>query len=146
MCAKERNLHFYILSLVRLYGHAGADLQQTYLAKSIFEEWEQNDPLLHSARLLTEGGVLTTDEALSIYTETEEQCARVAEEVIQQRRLSTAAGGDGLHCATQAGLQTHQRPICERHERLHSAATYNRCEKPQPYVEADKLGANRSYA
>ena len=68
MFAKERNLHFYILSLVRLYGHAGADLQQTYLAKSIFEEWEQNDPLLHSARLLTESGVLTADEVLSIYT------------------------------------------------------------------------------
>ena len=65
-------------------------MQQTYLAKSIFEEWEQNDPLLHSARLLTESGVLTADEVLSIYTETEEQCARVAEEVIQQQRLSTS--------------------------------------------------------
>ncbi|MEJ6707433.1 MAG: thiamine pyrophosphate-dependent enzyme [Amylibacter sp.] len=82
---------FLHLSLVRLYGHAGADMQQTYLSKSIFEEWEQNDPLLHSARLLTESGVLTTDEALSIYTKTEEQCTRVAEEVIQQQRLSTAA-------------------------------------------------------
>ena len=82
---------FLHLSLVRLYGHAGADLQQTYLSKNIFEEWEQNDPLLHSARLLTEKGLLTTEEALSIYTETEAQCARVAEEVVQQQRLSTAA-------------------------------------------------------
>lgn len=88
---KRKKPAFLHLSLVRLYGHAGSDLQQTYLSKNIFEEWEQNDPLLHSARLLTEGRVLTTDEALSIYTETEEQCTRVAEEVIQQRRLSTAA-------------------------------------------------------
>ena len=87
---KRKKPAFLHLSLVRLYGHAGADLQQTYLAKSIFEEWEQNDPLLHSARLLTESGVLTADQVLSIYLETEEQCARVAEEVIQQQRLSTS--------------------------------------------------------
>lgn len=40
--------------------------------------------------MLTESGVLTADEVLSIYIETEEQCARVAEEVIQQQRLSTS--------------------------------------------------------
>ena len=43
---------FLHVKLVRLYGHAGADLQQSYLAKSIFEAWEDDDPLLHSARLL----------------------------------------------------------------------------------------------
>ncbi|HID67079.1 MAG TPA: MFS transporter, partial [Roseibacterium sp.] len=68
---------FLHLTMVRLYGHAGADLQQTYLAKSVFEDWEHNDPLLHSARLLTESGILSQDDVLSIYTETEAQCARV---------------------------------------------------------------------
>ncbi|MBU2980241.1 MFS transporter [Lentibacter algarum] len=82
---------FLHLSLVRLYGHAGADLQQTYLAKSVFEAWEQNDPLLHSARLLVEAGHLTAQEALTIYTEIDEQCTRVAEEAIKQPRLQTAA-------------------------------------------------------
>jgi len=82
---------FLHLTMVRLYGHAGADLQQTYLAKSVFEDWEHNDPLLHSARLLTESGILSQDDVLSIYTETEAQCARVAEEVIQQPRLTSAS-------------------------------------------------------
>jgi 2-oxoisovalerate dehydrogenase E1 component len=81
---------FLHLSLVRLYGHAGADLQQSYLAKSVFEDWEQNDPLLHSARLLIQNGTLTSDEALSIYTEAETQCTRVADEVIKLPRLETA--------------------------------------------------------
>ena len=79
------------LSLVRLYGHAGADLQQSYLAKSVFEGWENDDPLLHSARLLIENGTLTSAEILAIYAETEAQCTRVAEEVIKQPRLKTVS-------------------------------------------------------
>ncbi|MDG1737179.1 MAG: thiamine pyrophosphate-dependent enzyme [Paracoccaceae bacterium] len=82
---------FLHLSLVRLYGHAGADLQQSYLAKSVFEAWEDNDPLLHSARLLIESDAITADEALAIYQATEEQCTRVATEVIKQPRLQTAS-------------------------------------------------------
>jgi 2-oxoisovalerate dehydrogenase E1 component len=82
---------FLHVKLVRLYGHAGADLQQSYLAKSIFEAWEDDDPLLHSARLLIEHGALTSDEVLAIYTETEAQCTRVAEEVLKQPRLKTAS-------------------------------------------------------
>jgi 2-oxoisovalerate dehydrogenase E1 component len=82
---------FLHLRLVRLYGHAGADLQQSYLSKSVFEAWEDDDPLLHSARLLADKGVLTTGEILSIYTDAEAQCSRVAAEVIKQPRLETAS-------------------------------------------------------
>ncbi|MGR3616980.1 MAG: thiamine pyrophosphate-dependent enzyme [Paracoccaceae bacterium] len=81
---------FLHLSLVRLYGHAGSDLQQAYLKKEIFEGWEADDPLLHSARLLISKGVLSADEAMEIYQAGEDQCSRVAAEVIQQPRLQTA--------------------------------------------------------
>ena len=81
---------FLHLSLVRLYGHAGADLQQSYLANDVFEGWEANDPLLHSARLLIEQEVLTAPQALEIYQSTEDKCTRVAAEIIKQPRLKTA--------------------------------------------------------
>lgn len=81
---------FLHLSLVRLYGHAGSDLQQAYLKKEVFEGWEADDPLLHSARLLIQKGVLSADEALAIYQDSEDQCARVAEEVTTRPRLQTA--------------------------------------------------------
>lgn len=81
---------FLQLSLVRLYGHAGSDLQQAYLKKEIFESWENDDPLLHSARLLIDGGVLLADEVLAIYQDCEDQCSRVAEEVVKRPRLKTA--------------------------------------------------------
>ncbi|UWQ03840.1 dehydrogenase E1 component subunit alpha/beta [Aliiroseovarius crassostreae] len=83
---------FLHLSLVRLYGHAGSDLQQAYLKKDVFEGWEADDPLLHSARLLIQKGVLSADEVLAIYQDSEDQCARVAEEVITRPRLKTAEG------------------------------------------------------
>lgn len=81
---------FLHLSLVRLYGHAGSDVQQSYLDKQTFEDWEAADPLLHSARLLIEMGALTAEEVLGIYDELEAQCERVAAEVVQRPRLHTA--------------------------------------------------------
>lgn len=108
---------FLHLSLVRLYGHAGADLQQSYLTKSVFEGWEKNDPLLHSARLLTESGILTSDEILAIYTETEAQCTRVAAEVIKQPRLKTSQQvmasiiPPKRLCASSNGPSNHARAL-----------------------------------
>ncbi|GAA6166025.1 thiamine pyrophosphate-dependent enzyme [Pelagimonas sp. KU-00592-HH] len=87
---RRRKPAFLHLSLVRLYGHAGSDLQQAYLRKDIFEGWEADDPLLHSARLLIEAGILTADEVLAIYQDSEDQCARVAAEVVKRPRLETA--------------------------------------------------------
>ena len=81
---------FLHLSLVRLYGHAGSDLQQAYLKKEVFESWEAADPLMHSARLLIEKGVLSADQALAVYQECEDQCTRVAEEAVKRPRLETA--------------------------------------------------------
>lgn len=88
----RRKPAFLHLTLVRLYGHAGSDLQQAYLDKATFEGWEAEDPLLHSARLLMEKGALTSDQVQAIYDETEAQCTRVAAEVIKRPRQKTAEG------------------------------------------------------
>ncbi|MEX0283301.1 MAG: dehydrogenase E1 component subunit alpha/beta [Paracoccaceae bacterium] len=87
----QRKPAFLHLSLVRLYGHAGSDMQQTYLSKETFEGWEADDPLLHSARLLIDSGLLTADEVLGIYDELEAQCTRVAAEAVTRPRLKTAS-------------------------------------------------------
>lgn len=81
---------FLHVNTVRLYGHAGSDVQQSYLPKDVFEGWEAQDPLLHSARLLIEGGISNVDDILAIYNETEAQCARIAEQVASRPRLETA--------------------------------------------------------
>ncbi|MEO0655092.1 MAG: thiamine pyrophosphate-dependent enzyme [Pseudomonadota bacterium] len=86
----RRKPAFLHLSLVRLFGHAGSDMQQTYLAKQTFEDWEANDPLLHSARLLTETGALTAEDVLAIYEGYAADCEETAEEVVNRPRLTSA--------------------------------------------------------
>lgn len=81
---------FLHINTVRLYGHAGSDVQQTYLPQDVFEGWEADDPLLHSARLLIAAGVASKDDILAIYQATEDQCARVARQVVARPRLKTA--------------------------------------------------------
>ena len=82
---------FLHLSLVRLYGHAGSDMQQTYLKKFIFEKWEDDDPLIHSAALLLGKDILTQRKILRIYQNAEDQCLRIAKEVVNRPRLTKAS-------------------------------------------------------
>jgi 2-oxoisovalerate dehydrogenase E1 component len=81
---------FLHITLVRLYGHAGSDMQQSYLSKDVFEAWEADDPLLHSARLLSAANTLTPTEALDIYDQSDAECTRIAEDIIALPRLATA--------------------------------------------------------
>jgi len=87
----RRKPAFLHLSVVRLYGHAGPDLQQSYLPKALFEGWEADDPLLHSARLLIGAGILDAEGVLAIYQETEDRCTRIAAEAVRRPRLASAA-------------------------------------------------------
>lgn len=82
---------FLHISLVRLYGHAGSDMQQSYLSRDVFEAWEDDDPLLHSARLLIAAGVATAQDLGDIYGQAEADCARIAAEVITRPRLQNAS-------------------------------------------------------
>ncbi|QDI77701.1 MULTISPECIES: dehydrogenase E1 component subunit alpha/beta [Leisingera] len=82
---------FLHLRTVRLYGHAGADVPTSYLAKTEVEADEANDPLLHSVRLLEEAGVLTPADALKIYQDTCARVERIRAEAVTRPHLKTAA-------------------------------------------------------
>ncbi len=88
---KHRKPAFLHLTLVRLYGHAGSDLQQAYLPKATFEAWEADDPLLHSVRLLAEAGVQTPEESLHVYQTAEDRCTKLAKTAAKAPRLSNAS-------------------------------------------------------
>ncbi len=84
---RTRKPAFLHVTTVRLYGHAGSDVEMTYRDKSAIEASEANDPLLHSARILRDSGANTPLEAFEIYHETGKTCARVSQEVMQQETL-----------------------------------------------------------
>ncbi|MDP2739728.1 MAG: thiamine pyrophosphate-dependent enzyme [Pseudorhodobacter sp.] len=87
----RRKPAFLHIRMVRLYGHAGADVPTTYLSRDEVEADEANDPLLHAVRQLDAAGALTPDQALAIYHETDARVARIAAEAVTRPRLKTAA-------------------------------------------------------
>ena len=82
---------FLHMDMVRLYGHAGSDVQTAYLTKAQVEADEERDPLVHSAALLLEQGLLSEREILDVYNETEATLTRVAEQAIRRPKLVTSA-------------------------------------------------------
>lgn len=87
-CRKPAFLH---LKMVRLYGHAGSDMPESYMSREELEADEANDPLLNSVRLLRDAGALTPQAALSIYEETCARTNRIAREVVARPKLTDAA-------------------------------------------------------
>jgi len=82
---------FLHMDCVRLYGHAGSDMQATYLSKAEIEADEERDPLVYSAAIMAEQGLLSNAEMIEIYEETEARLARIAEQAITRPKLTTSA-------------------------------------------------------
>jgi 2-oxoisovalerate dehydrogenase E1 component len=79
------------LRVVRLMGHAGADAEVGYRSAAEIAADVERDPVVATARLLIEGGLLGVDELLARYDEVGWQVRRVAEEVIAEPKLATTA-------------------------------------------------------
>ena len=82
---------FLHLRMIRLYGHAGADVPTTYLSRDEVEADEANDPLLHMVRQLDQAGALAPADALAIYHDSAARVTRIAAEAVTRPRLKTAA-------------------------------------------------------
>jgi 2-oxoisovalerate dehydrogenase E1 component len=78
------------MDCVRLYGHAGSDVQATYLSKAQIEQDEERDPLLYSAALLVEQDLLSPSRILDLYNDAEATLARIAEQAIARPKLTTS--------------------------------------------------------
>ncbi len=136
---------FLHMDTVRLYGHAGSDVQGTYLSKAQIEADEERDPLVYSAALLVEQGLLSAAEILDIYNETEatpdpdRRAGDPPAEAHQQRR------GDGEHRPAEARPALANTPSPDERERL---VRPRRGDDGQAAAHgaADQLGARRSDA
>lgn len=79
------------LSTVRLMGHAGADAETGYRTTAEIAADLDRDPLVATARLLTEAGVATGADLLARYDEIGWQVRRIAEEVLDEPKLADPA-------------------------------------------------------
>lgn len=70
---------FLRMKTVRLLGHAGSDMETSYRTLQEIEATEFNDPLLHSARIIVEHGIASTEDLIKIYKDTEVRVAAIGE-------------------------------------------------------------------
>jgi 2-oxoisovalerate dehydrogenase E1 component len=90
--ARERRAPVFLhLSMVRLYGHAGSDVEHGYRTPAEIASDQAKDPLVGTARLLVEGGVATPEEVLVRYEAVRARVFAQAAEVVGEPRLSSAA-------------------------------------------------------
>ncbi|REL25624.1 MFS transporter [Thalassotalea euphylliae] len=82
---------FLHVRMVRLLGHAGSDTEFSYRDLASIEETERQDPLLHSAKLLLNHGIMSTAKIIELYEATAAHISDLAEQVAQQPKLSSPA-------------------------------------------------------
>ena len=88
---QTRRPAFLRLSVVRLMGHAGTDLETAYRKPEEIERDLARDPLVQSARLLVESGVLTPDAVLARYEDKRSEVRQAALWAETRPPLRTAA-------------------------------------------------------
>ncbi len=88
---RHRRPAFLHLRTVRLMGHAGTDVESAYRRAEQIAADLRRDPLLGTARLLVDAGVLTPAEVLDRYEATRARVLDVAREVAELPRLGSAA-------------------------------------------------------
>ncbi len=77
------------LTTVRLMGHAGADAETAYRSPAEIAADLARDPLLATARRLVEAGYASGEELLARYDERGWQIRRLAEEVLDEPKLTS---------------------------------------------------------
>ncbi len=87
---QQRRPAFLHLRTVRLFGHAGSDVEAGYLTRHQIEANEAEDPLLRSAAILVEHGVLTPDDVVQLYLDIGAQADAVSREVAKRPKLAMA--------------------------------------------------------
>jgi len=88
LCRESRAPVFLRLACVRLWGHAGTDIEAAYRTQAEIEADEAQDPLLRNARRLVETGAAAPEELRAIVQDTRARVAAAAEEAPRRPHLS----------------------------------------------------------
>ncbi len=88
---ERRQPAFLHLPMVRYGGHAGSDVESSYRSAADLAADADRDPLLRTARLLIQAGVLTPEQVLERYEESRHWVLARAAEFAGAPRLTSAA-------------------------------------------------------
>ena len=88
-CRRTRRPTFLHLRTTRIMGHAGTDFEIEWRSLQELCAVEATDPLLRSATIALESGLMSKDEVLELYEATRAKCFAAAEEADRRPRLET---------------------------------------------------------
>ncbi|MTV24151.1 MFS transporter [Nitriliruptoraceae bacterium ZYF776] len=109
---------FLHLDTVRLWGHAGSDVESTYRDDEAVLADEARDPLLRTARQLLAVGAASRDHLQGLVAATRAHARACAEEVAGARRLATRAEVVApLHPGDPAAVADRLPPLREEDRR-----------------------------
>jgi 2-oxoisovalerate dehydrogenase E1 component len=128
---QTRKPAFIHMSTVRLLGHAGSDIESLYNSMSLIEAAEADDPLLHSARLVIENGILSKEEVLNLYESTRQRINRAAEHAISRPRFTTSADVMKSVVAPRVKQRRDIEPATDNERETLFGSDWRYFEKPQ---------------
>ena len=90
-CRRTRRPTFLHLRTTRIMGHAGTDFEIEWRRIEELCAVEASDPLLRSAAIALESGLLSKDEVVALYESTRLRCFAAAEDADSRPRLTELA-------------------------------------------------------
>ncbi|HEU4773107.1 MAG TPA: thiamine pyrophosphate-dependent enzyme [Lysobacter sp.] len=90
-CRTTRRPTFLHLRTTRIMGHAGTDFEIEWRSLEELCAVEATDPLLRSAAIALESGLMSKDEVLALYESTRRRCFAAAEEADRRPKLDSLA-------------------------------------------------------
>jgi len=90
-CRRTRRPTFLHLKTTRIMGHAGTDFEIEWRSIEELCAVEATDPLLRSAAIAMESGLMSKDEVLELYEGTRRRCFAAAEEADRRPKLDRLA-------------------------------------------------------
>jgi 2-oxoisovalerate dehydrogenase E1 component len=88
-CRRTRRPTFLHLRTTRIMGHAGTDFEIEWRSIEELCAVEASDPLLRSAAIALESGLMSKDEILALYEDTRRKCFAAAEDADRRARLTS---------------------------------------------------------
>ncbi len=89
-CRRQRVPVFLHLRVIRMLGHAGSDAETEYHTLDEIAAVERDDPLLHTARLVLESGVMTAEGVLAMYEDVRQRVKQAGARAAQTPKLTSA--------------------------------------------------------
>jgi 2-oxoisovalerate dehydrogenase E1 component len=88
-CRRTRRPTFLHLRTTRIMGHAGTDFEIEWRSVEELMAVEATDPLLRSAQIALQSGLMSRDEVLALYESTRGKCFAAAEDADRRPRLQS---------------------------------------------------------